>query len=121
MFDPPEVQLAKFTQKHCKRKSIATIPLGDLENWKRLTQKTAGLYLAKYMTPSLWDNSIESLQTALAVVVAYTPSSLHAGDEYPRTVVALRKRILKAFKAKHEATHGKLKLGTLSKSTHNGS
>src|ERR1039457_4662565 len=102
LFDPPDVQLAKFTRKHCKR-------------------KTAGLYIAKYMAPSLWENSIESLQTALAVVVAYTPSSLYANDEYQRILVALRKQILKASKAKYEATHGNLKPKALSNRAKNGS
>jgi hypothetical protein len=119
MFDPPDVQLAKFTQKHCKRKTIATIPLGELESWKKLTQRTTGLYIAKYMAPSLWGDSIESLQTAVAIVVAYTPSSLQANEEYQRILVALRRQILKASKAKYEATHGKLKLKGLSKSTKN--
>jgi hypothetical protein len=121
MFDPPDVQLAQFTRKHCKRKTIATIPLGELASWKKLTQKTAGRYMAKYMAPSLWENSIESLQTALAVVVAYTPSSLYANDEYQRILVALRKQILKASKAKYEATRGSLKPKALSNSAKNGS
>jgi hypothetical protein len=121
LFDPPDVQLAKFTQKNGKRKTIATIRLGELESWKKLTQKTAGRYMAKYMAPSLWDNSIESLQTALAIVVAYTPSSLYASDEYQRVLVALRKQILKASKAKYEAAHGNLKPKALLNSGKNGS
>jgi hypothetical protein len=121
LFDSPDVQLAKFTKRHCKRKTIATIPPGELESWKKLTRKTDGLYIAKYMAPSLWANSIESLQTALAIVVAYTPSSLYDNDEYQRTLVALRKQILKASKAKYEATHGNLKPKASPNSTKNGS
>jgi hypothetical protein len=109
LFDSPEHQLEKFTEKYGKRRSIGAIPHGDLENWKKLTQKTEGRYIQKCMAPSLWSDSIESLQTAVAIMVTYTPNSLYSSEEYQKALPALRQRLLKKIKLRYDATHGKLK------------
>src|ERR1035438_8931924 len=83
LFDPPDVQLAKFTRKHCKRKTIATIPLGELESWKKLTQKTAGLYIAKYMAPSAADRHGFDIVALFPLRPAITRRKLRPHEEDP--------------------------------------
>jgi hypothetical protein len=89
-----QTQLRKFTEAHSAKKSIANIGQEDLKRWQRLTAKTEGKFLEKYMSPVLWADSNESLQTALAVVLTYTPSGVSASG----SVAELRLRILKEIR-----------------------
>jgi hypothetical protein len=110
LFTSPSDELEKFTARYCKKKSIGSIPLGDLERWKKLTQKTEGRHIRQNMAPSRWSDSVESLQTALAIVSTYVPSSVQSNEDYQNVLVVLRQRLLREIKLRHEAKHGPLKL-----------
>lgn len=90
-----EDRLKSFTAVYSKRKSIQDIGHDDLKRWKKLTDKTDGRFTRAYMAPSLWADSVASLQTALAVVLTYTPDRLHGEEASAETVTKLRLRILK--------------------------
>jgi hypothetical protein len=110
LFDPPNVKLAGFTKKYCRKKSLADIPPGDLRTWKRLTDETAGRHLGEYMAPARWSDSVASLQTAVAILITCTPAALKDGDAYQQAVGALRRQILKDSRRTYEARHGRLGL-----------
>jgi len=96
-----ETQLRKFTECYSKEKSIKNIPEGELKHWAKLTAKTEGQYIPKYMTADLWADSIGSLKTAVAILVSYTPErSAAAQDRWPTTLTELRQRILRLRKPK---------------------
>jgi hypothetical protein len=110
LFDPPNVQLAAFTKQHCRKKSLADIPPRHLRNWQKLTHQTAGRHLGEYMAPARWSDSVASLQTAVAILITYTPAALKDGDAYQQAIGALRRKILRDSKRTYEARHGKLSL-----------
>jgi hypothetical protein len=102
-----EDELTDFTKKYCRKKSLADIPPKRLQLWKELTRQTAGRYLKRLMSPAEWGDSIASLQTAVAILITYTPAELKDGDAYQQTLTALNLAILKAHKRSYEAKHGK--------------
>jgi hypothetical protein len=108
LFDPPNVRLAAFTRKHCRKKSLADISPGDLRTWKRLTLETTGRHLKEHMAPARWSDSVASLQTAVAILITCTPAVLKDGDAYQESVGALRRRILRESRRIYEARHGRL-------------
>lgn len=109
-FDPPNVRLAAFTKTHCRKKSLADIPPRDLKTWQKLTLETAGRHLREFMAPGRWSDSVASLQTAVAVLISYTPAALKDGDAYQHAIAALRRQILRESGRAYEARHGKPRL-----------
>lgn len=110
LFDPPNVQLAAFTKQHCKKRSLADIAPRQLRNWQKLTQETLGRHLAEYMAPARWSDSVASLQTAVAILITYTPAELKDGDAYQQVIGALRRKILTDSRRTYEARYGRLKI-----------
>ena len=108
-FDRPDVRLAAFTKKHCRKKSLADISPRDLRAWQSLTGETAGRHLREFMAPSRWSDSVASLQTAVAVLITHTPGVLRDGDAYQQSLAALRRQMLKESKRAYEARHGSLR------------
>jgi hypothetical protein len=98
-----ETGLRKFSEAHGKKKSIRLISEADLKRWGRLTDRTGGQFTQKYMSPKWWGDSVESLQTAIAVVATYTPRTLFGAEYLQRTIAALRVAILKKIKAMTQA------------------
>ena len=107
MFDSPDVSLAKFTAKYRKTISIGLIPKPDLEHWRKWTNKTGGALIPVHMSPEAWGDSIGSLQTAAAIVGAYTPSSLRNTEYFQATLPRLHRRILLDIKRNYDrGPHG---------------
>lgn len=105
-FDTPEVLLQKFTARYCKKKSIASIPLPELELWRKLTAKTEGRFIAEHMAPSRWSDSLGSLQTAAAVVGGYTPKALEPSEHFQASLSSLHRAIVYKKKREYVARHG---------------
>src|SRR6185295_132847 len=96
-----ETELRRFTEDYSKHKRIDEIPTRKLRHWAKATEKTEGQYISRYITPELWGDSIESLQTAVAILITYTPErSAAARARWPTTLTALRQEILKRKKPK---------------------
>lgn len=100
-------ELADFTKKYCTRKSIADIPPKRLRLWADLTRQTAGRNLKKLMSPTEWGDSMASLQTAVTILVTYTPAELKDAGAYQETLAALKQAISRGHKRSYEARHGK--------------
>ena len=60
--------------------------------------------------PARWSDSVASLQTAVAILITYTPAALKDGDAYQQAIGALRRRILRDSRRAYEARHGTLSL-----------
>jgi hypothetical protein len=105
-----EDELIDFTKKYCEKRSLDDIPRKRLLLWKELTRRTAGRYLKRLMSPAQWGDSIASLQTAVIILITYTPAELKDGNPYQQTLAALRQAILRAHKRSHEARGGTLRL-----------
>ena len=111
MFDSPDVALEKFTAKYRKTISIGLIPKSDLENWRKWTNKTGGALIPVHMSPEKWSDSLGALQTAAAIVGAYTPSSLRNTEYFQATLPRLYRRILLEIKRNYDrGPHGLFKI-----------
>jgi len=109
LFDPPEVWLAKFTARNCKKKSITRISHRELAKWRTHTSSTNGRFLKKFMAPALWSDSLDSLQTAATIVNVYAPKEILASDEFQTALTGLRRAILREHRRLYVAKHGPLK------------
>lgn len=100
--DPEDADtgLRRFTETYCKKKSIRLIGHGELMRWAKLTAQTGGKLTPKCMSPKLWGDSVESLQTGVAILVTSTPAELVGQEAIQRSVAALRVAILKSIKAR---------------------
>jgi len=102
MPESPEVALKKFTAMYRKTVSIALIPKPDLEGWRKWTKRTDGKLIPIYMSPDLWSESVGALQTASAIVGAYTPASLTSSKYFTGTLRRLYRRILIEVKRSYD-------------------
>ncbi len=107
LFDTPEVWLHKFTDKYCKKKSIAEIPYSDLARWRKRTQQTEGKYLLAHMSTARWGDSAKSLITAANVIRTSAPEFLESDESVLKLVVRLEHSALREIKRAYEAKHGK--------------
>ncbi len=107
--DPPEVWLAKFTERNGKKKSITKISPRKLAKWRTHTSSTKGRFLKKFMAPAKWSDSLESLQTAATIVNVYAPQDILASDEFQSTLASLRRAILREHRRLYIAKYGPLK------------
>jgi hypothetical protein len=97
-FGDDRAWLRDFTKENCKKKAVSDIKDRALKKWAKLTEKTDGQHLAEDMTPDLWGDSIESLQTAKKIIEQSASATLKKSDAYQTIIPRLRRAILQKTK-----------------------
>jgi len=95
LFPDDETWLSSFTKKYRTKKSVSQIGHHDLRKWAKLTANTGGRYLAKYMSPDLWGDSVESLQTAYTIIGLFAPAEIKESDASQTAWAALGRHIVR--------------------------